>query len=81
MDVHDVGDYKIAGEWRVFEPSMVTTIEPGLYIPAIPQIPERWHNIAIRIEDDVLVTSKGHRVLTEAAPKEISEIEGLMKGQ
>lgn len=78
MDVHDVGDYKVGGEWRMLEPGMVLTVEPGLYIRDPNHIDKKWHFIGIRIEDDVLVTKKGHEVLTEAAPKEIDEIEALM---
>ena len=55
MDVHDVGDYKVGDEWRVFEPGMVTTVEPGLYLAStIKDLPQQWWNIGIRIEDDVL---------------------------
>ncbi len=95
MDVHDVGDYKSGDEWRIFEPGMVTTVEPGLYIPAggkildeswarlgiqlETELDERWQRIGIRIEDDVLVTNDGNEVLTAAAPKEIDEIEALMR--
>ncbi|MDG4552312.1 MAG: Xaa-Pro aminopeptidase [Candidatus Contendobacter sp.] len=95
MDVHDVGDYKTGDDWRLFEPGMVTTIEPGLYIPAGGKIldahwarlgvdleielDERWQRIGVRIEDDVLVTTEGHEVLTAAAPKEIADIEALMR--
>ena len=79
MDVHDVGDYKIADQWRVFEPGMVTTIEPGLYFSAFTKgLPKKWHNIGIRIEDDVLVTSSGCDVLSDA-PKTVKEIEDLMR--
>ncbi len=81
MDVHDVGDYKIHGEWRQLEPGMVTTVEPGLYIPAgIEGVDERWWNIGVRIEDDVAVTLEGHEVLTVGIPKEVDEIEALMRG-
>ena len=75
----DVGDYKIGDEWRVFEPGMVLTIEPGIYIPAGSRgIARRWHNIGIRIEDDVLVTRSGCAVLTAQAPKDIAAIESVM---
>jgi Xaa-Pro aminopeptidase len=79
MDVHDVGDYKIGDEWRVLEPGMVMTVEPGIYIPASSRgVPKRWHNIGIRIEDDVVVTRTGAEVLTARAPKEIEAIEAVM---
>jgi Xaa-Pro aminopeptidase len=79
MDVHDVGDYKVGGEWRVFEPGMVLTIEPGIYIPAgLRGVPRRFGNIGIRIEDDVAVTRRGAEVLTAAAPKDADEIEAVM---
>jgi len=79
MDVHDVGDYKVGDEWRVFEPGMVLTVEPGLYVAADDDTVEaRWRGIGIRIEDDVLVTEKGRKILTAAAPKDPDEIEALM---
>ncbi|MDC9725697.1 MAG: Xaa-Pro aminopeptidase [Gammaproteobacteria bacterium] len=78
MDVHDVGDYKVGGEWRVLEPGMVLTVEPGLYIRDPKHIDKKWHFIGIRIEDDVLVTKTGNEVLTDAAPKEVDDIEELM---
>jgi len=79
MDVHDVGDYKVGGEWRVLEPGMVMTVEPGLYIPAGSKgVARKWWNIGVRIEDDVLVTPKGCEVLTIATPKTVAEIEKLM---
>ncbi len=78
MDVHDVGDYKVGGEWRVLEPGMVLTVEPGLYIRDPENIAKKWHFTGIRIEDDVLVTKSGHDVLSKAAPKEVDEIEALM---
>jgi len=80
MDVHDVGDYKLDKEWRLLEPGMVLTIEPGLYIPADCQsVDEQWRGIGIRIEDDVLVTAEGHEILTSGVPKTIAEIESLMQ--
>ena len=81
MDVHDVGDYKVGGEWRVLEPGMVLTVEPGIYIPAGSRgVAKKWWNIGIRIEDDVLVTKKGHEVLSTNAPKHVDEIEALTGG-
>lgn len=81
MDVHDVGDYKIGDAWRVLEPGMVLTIEPGLYIPPGTRgVPPEFRNIGIRIEDDVLVTRDGHEVLTDGVPKDAGEIEALMAG-
>ena len=79
MDVHDVGDYKVGEQWRELEPQMVLTVEPGLYIPKnTPLVDERWWDIGIRIEDDVLVTHHGQQVLTQAMPKQVKEIEELM---
>ena len=81
MDVHDVGDYKIGGQWRLLEPGMVLTVEPGLYIPAGSKgVAKKWWNIGIRIEDDVLVTKTGNEVLSRDAPKGVEEIEALMAG-
>jgi len=80
MDVHDVGDYKINGEWRILEPGMVLTIEPGLYIPEdCDTVDEKFRGIGIRIEDDVLVTENGYQVLSHAIPKTIAEIEAIMQ--
>ncbi|MCK9621249.1 MAG: Xaa-Pro aminopeptidase [Methylobacter sp.] len=80
MDVHDVGDYKLDKEWRLLEPGMVLTVEPGLYIPEDCQsVDEQWRGIGIRIEDDVLVTAEGHEILTSGVPKTIAEIESLMQ--
>ncbi len=78
MDVHDVGDYKVGGEWRLLEPGMVLTVEPGLYIRDPEHVDKKWHFIGIRIEDDVLVTKTGHEVLSHTAPKEVDDIEALM---
>jgi len=82
MDVHDVGDYKVGEEWRVLEPGMVLTIEPGLYVaPGSKGVAKKWWNIGIRIEDDVLVTKDGCEVLSKDVPKEPDEIEALMAGK
>jgi Xaa-Pro aminopeptidase len=80
MDVHDVGSYKQDGKWRVLEPGMVLTVEPGLYIAPDAEAPEQYRGIGIRIEDDVAVTGDGHEVLSADAPKDPDEIEALMSG-
>ena len=79
MDVHDVGAYKQAGEWRPYEEGMVVTIEPGLYIaPDDETVDAKWRGIGIRIEDDVVATANGPLVLTKDVVKSIEEIEALM---
>ena len=79
MDVHDVGDYKVGDAWRVLEPGMVLTIEPGIYIPRGARgVPKRLQGIGVRIEDDVAVTKSGHEVLTDGVPKDPDLIEALM---
>ena len=79
LDVHDVGDYKFEEEWRLLEPGMALTVEPGLYIPAGSKgVPKRYWDIGVRIEDDVLVTPEGCDVLTAAMPKHPDEVEALM---
>ncbi|SFE76221.1 Xaa-Pro aminopeptidase [Nitrosomonas sp. Nm166] len=79
MDVHDVGEYKQKGEWRLLQPGMALTVEPGCYIRPADNVPEYLWNIGIRIEDDVIVTQTGHELLTAAAPKMVAEIEELMQ--
>ncbi|WP_261842569.1 Xaa-Pro aminopeptidase [Aliamphritea ceti] len=82
MDVHDVGDYKLAGEWRPLQPGMVLTVEPGLYIaPDNTDVDARWRGIGIRIEDDVVVTEDGCEVLSAGVPKQVADIETLMAVQ
>ena len=79
LDVHDVGDYTVGDEWRVLEPGMVVTVEPGIYIPAGTKgVPKRWWNIGVRIEDDVLVTPDGCELLTAGLPRTTAEIERVM---
>jgi len=79
LDVHDAGDYRIDGEFRVLEPGMVVTVEPGLYIaPDAKGVPAKFRGIGIRIEDDVVVTDGEPEVISAAAPKDADEIEALM---
>lgn len=78
MDVHDVGDYKVGDQWRLLEPGMVTTVEPGIYIAASSDVPTQFHNIGVRIEDDVLVTANGPDVLSKGLVKDPDDIEAMM---
>jgi Xaa-Pro aminopeptidase len=79
IDVHDVGDYKVSDQWRVFEPGMTLTVEPGVYIAAGSKgVSKRFWNIGVRIEDDVAVTRDGCEVLTAGVPTDPDAIEALM---
>ena len=79
LDVHDVGDYRVDGEFRELEPGMVVTVEPGLYIaPDAKGVAAKWRGIGIRIEDDVVVTKGDPEVITTAAPNDPDAIEALM---
>jgi Xaa-Pro aminopeptidase len=79
IDVHDVGRYYFDKQSRALEPGVVMTVEPGLYIaPETKDIPEQYLGIGVRIEDDVLCTANGPRVLTSKVPKQPEEIEALM---
>jgi Xaa-Pro aminopeptidase len=81
LDVHDVGSYTVDGQWRDLQAGMILTVEPGIYIADCHQnVDTKWHNIGVRIEDDVLVTKNGYEVLTSATPKHTDEIEALMNG-
>ncbi len=77
MDVHDVGDYKVDNIWRLLEPGMVMTIEPGIYINPAKDIDSKWHNIGIRIEDNVLITKNGPEIITDVV-KTTDDIEHFM---
>ncbi len=79
LDVHDVGDYRIDDQSRLLEKNMVVTVEPGLYIGDEPDVPAHFHNIGIRIEDDIRVTARGPENLTAAVPRAVDEIEALMR--
>lgn len=79
MDVHDVGLYKKEQRTVPFQAGMVLTIEPGIYIPAQPEVDEKWWHIGVRIEDDVLITKTGCHVLTGQLIKTVAEVEALMQ--
>ena len=88
MDVHDCGEYREPGEpgsgesrpWRVLRPGMTLTVEPGIYVQAAGDVPQAFHDIGIRIEDDALVTTEGCEILTSDVPNAAAEIEALMRG-
>jgi Xaa-Pro aminopeptidase len=79
MDVHDVGDYKIGGQWRELEVGMAMTVEPGIYVAVDNlNVAKKWRGIGVRIEDDVVVTKRGCEILTDGVPKTVAAIEALM---
>jgi len=78
LDVHDAGEYKLDGKWRLLKAGMMLTVEPGCYIRPGEGVPEAYWNIGVRIEDDVLVTDAGCDVITAETPKSISDIEALV---
>ena len=70
LDVHDVCRSKDGETFRTFQPGMITTVEPGIYVAAdSEEVPDIFLGIGVRIEDDVLVTEEGHEVLTDSVPK------------
>lgn len=73
LDVHDKGQYDMLRE------NMVITIEPGIYIPENANCDKRWWGIAVRIEDDYLITKDGYEHLSISAPRKVDEVEALMK--
>ncbi len=89
MDVHDCGSYVEPGAAplpdgsrpsRILQPGMCLTIEPGLYIRPTEGVPEQFHHIGIRIEDDAVVTETGCELLTRDVPVDVAEIEAVMRG-
>jgi Xaa-Pro aminopeptidase len=79
LDVHDVGDYRVGGEWRVLEPGMALTVEPGIYVRPSAAAPKEFWNVGVRIEDDVVVTGGAPEVLSAALEKDPDEIERLVQ--
>ena len=77
LDVHDVGSYG-QDKQRILEIGMVITVEPGIYISEDADVPEQYRGIGVRIEDNLLMTEYGNKILTAAVPKEIADIENLM---
>ena len=82
LDVHDVNCVREAnGDYKTFQPGMVITIEPGLYVAeGTKGVPPKYLGIGVRIEDDILVTESGNENLTSGVPKEIDEVEALVRG-
>mgnify|MGYP002640971802 CR=1 FL=1 len=80
LDVHDAGGrLDENGDPYLLKAGMVLTVEPGIYITESDAVDSKWWNIGVRIEDDVLVTPKGYRVLSASIPKTIQQIEGIMQ--
>lgn len=79
LDVHDVGSYQQNDEPTLFQPNMVMTIEPGLYMSPSDNLDKQWWNIGIRIEDDVRITDNGCDVLSKALVKSVEDVEQLMR--
>lgn len=77
LDVHDVGNYG-ENKNRPLQEGMVLTVEPGIYISPEADVPPQYKGIGVRIEDNILITEYGNKILTAAVPKEIIEIENLM---
>jgi Xaa-Pro aminopeptidase len=75
LDVHDFGDF---GE---LTPGNIITIEPGIYIPKGSPCDEKWWNISVRIEDDILITGHGPEILTKVLPRKSEGIEQMMSKQ
>jgi Xaa-Pro aminopeptidase len=79
LDVHDVGDYRVEGAWRMLEPGMVMTVEPGIYVAADNnRVAKKWRGIGIRVEDNVVVTDTGCEIMTGGVVKSVDDIEDLM---
>ncbi|MCF6319680.1 MAG: aminopeptidase P N-terminal domain-containing protein [Proteobacteria bacterium] len=79
LDVHDCGEYSVDGLWVELEPNMVLTIEPGIYVNADANVAKKYRGIGIRIEDDVLITKDGYKILSDKVPRTTEEIEELMR--
>lgn len=83
LDVHDVNCvHESNGDFKTFQPGMVMTIEPGLYVADdTKDVPPAYLGIGVRIEDDILITADGCEVLTDGVPKEIEEVEALVQAR
>ncbi|KAI6035635.1 peptidase M24 [Pisolithus orientalis] len=77
IDLHESSNFD-RGE--LLKAGMVITIEPGIYVPPLPQFPKNFHNMGIRIEDEVLVGKEHPMILSVAAPKEVADVEGACQG-
>lgn len=75
LDVHDVGRYRLDDQERPFEPGMVLTVEPGIYVAEDADVDPKWRGIGIRIEDNIVITEQGYDNLTADVPKQIEDIE------
>lgn len=78
LNVHDVGAYKINGQYRTFDTGMITTIEPGIYIHPAKNVDAKWWGIGMRIEDDILVTQTSHKNLSQNLIRNIDDIQNYI---
>ena len=78
LDVHDPSPYNISGKPVKLKPGMIFTVEPGIYIKPKRSIPKKYHNIGVRIEDDILIKKNGCEILTCDVPKTANDIETIM---
>jgi Xaa-Pro aminopeptidase len=81
LDVHDVGGGRGTDPGPELQAGMVLTVEPGLYFGSWRSdvtFPQKYSKIAVRIEDDILITKKGPVVLTKNCPKTLEEIENIV---
>ena len=81
LDVHDCAQARAENyKYGKLLPGMVLTVEPGLYFQTDDlTVPAKYRGIGVRIEDDILVTATGHRVLSATLPREPDAVEAWMR--
>jgi len=76
IDLHETSNNRT----DYLKTGMVITVEPGVYVPPDPAFPTEFHNMGVRIEDEVLILPKHAMVLSINAPKEVADVEGACQG-